>query len=78
MLEFKTTKILDLWSLLITSRQNNVEPIINAEIDLWTLIELIKKQKSEFVNIQNHKNGEVLGLGFEAIMQAFYQYIKSK
>ncbi len=78
LLEFKTTKILDLWSLLITSRQNNVEPIINAEIDLWTLIELIKKQKSEFVNIQNHKNGEVLGLGFEAIMQAFYQYIKSK
>ncbi len=78
LLEFKTTKVLDLWALLNVSHLSNIEPTVNADLDLWTLIELIKKQKIDTITIQNSANGEVKTLRFEAIMQAFYQYIKAK
>jgi osmoprotectant transport system ATP-binding protein len=78
LLEFKTTKVSDLWALLNASHLNNNEPTVNADLDLWTLIELIKKQKIDILTIQNSANGEVKTLRFEAIMQAFYQYIKAK
>jgi osmoprotectant transport system ATP-binding protein len=79
-LEFKTTRLCDIWQWLPPQPLHR-SPIgpksgsgLSADTDFWTGLEHFKFAQSETINIIHPENKETRQASFEQLMSAFYQY----
>ena len=79
-LEFKTTRLHDIWQWLAPQPpKGRVDAFqLAADTDLWTGLEHFKLGSSATVNISNSEDHEIRSAGFEQLMSAFYQYKKQQ
>lgn len=75
-LEFKTTKLIDIWQWLPELEKQIKASSLSADTSLWTGLEYFKFNADEKINIQHTQNHEVKTAGFEQLMAAFYQFKK--
>lgn len=72
-LEFKTTRLIDLWPLLPDHHQKEKAHTLPAHTDLWSALEQLRFHDAETIDIRNEQN-KIKTMGFEQLMSAFNQY----
>ncbi|MGZ3757853.1 MAG: ABC transporter ATP-binding protein [Mucilaginibacter sp.] len=73
-LEFKTTRLNDIWPWLPATFLENSQPPLYAETTLWAGLEQFKFTSAESILVKNIENNETKSASFEQLMSAFYQY----
>jgi osmoprotectant transport system ATP-binding protein len=73
-LEFKTTRLKDLWDWLPELQKEVKATSFSPDTDFWSSLEYFKFDASETINIGQQNSHEVRSASFEQLMSAFYQY----
>ncbi|HVW97077.1 MAG TPA: ABC transporter ATP-binding protein [Mucilaginibacter sp.] len=74
-LEFRATRLTDLWQWLLPAYASESDNTVGAELDIWSALEQFKFGKAETIFIANGDSG-VRKAGFGELMSAFHQYTK--
>jgi osmoprotectant transport system ATP-binding protein len=77
-LEFKATKLLDIWAWLPALEKEVKANSLSADTNLWEGLEHFKFTTDEKINIHHPQHHEVKTAGFEQLMAAFYQFKKQQ
>lgn len=77
-LEFKTTKLMDVWPWLPELEKEVKLRALPADASLWAGLEHFKFNEGEKINISSLADHEVRTAGFEQLMSAFYQFKKQQ
>ena len=77
-LEFKTTRLNDIWTWLPATFLVNTQAPITAETTLWSGLEQFKFTSAESIVVKNDNSNETKSASFEQLMSAFYQYKQSR
>ncbi len=70
-LEFRTVRIMDIWSLLAHTKEAG-ETNLHSDISVWSGMESFKLQQADHLNITH--GDETRSVGFEQLVAAFYKY----
>ena len=73
-LEFKATRLYDIWTWLPATFLENTQAPLSAETTLWAGLEQFKFTSAESIIVKNNDNNETISASFEQLMSAFYQY----
>jgi osmoprotectant transport system ATP-binding protein len=73
-LEFKATRLHDIWTWLPATFLENTPPPLSAETTLWAGLEQFKFTSAESIIVKNNDKSETKSASFEQLMSAFYQY----
>jgi osmoprotectant transport system ATP-binding protein len=78
-LEFRAIKLSDIAPLPPEGGVFDLHGLnLNADADLWSVLEQFKFSKAEKLAVRDHQHKEIQSLGFEQLITAFYDYKKQQ